>query len=1474
MSTKRPKPELSSHFIRDKRLLETTDTAKYNARLRELDLPDGYAVYDYERAKGGQPAAYWVCKQGIGKCPDCGAPYKVDAIASVMESKLTHYCRVAIPHEGKKPTYEIAPATIYLRRIRWRCYSCYSKRGTYNAKMQDDSHLVDKADKKLTLQLKKYLGQQAMRIEANALAEIFDISPHTVKRCFDKALAEYDAKRDWDNISTLGLYTIELNVQGQQTNFCLCADVDAESLIELFPYEDTKAVANFLNSLKNKQNIRRVITSIDGAAYNFAKTNFPGVSIMVDRLDVRKRLLNGLESVKKGNDSSPDFPKLRRNWKLLDNVEKAIPANSKDYDFLTDVLMAFPRVGAAYWLKEAGMDIYRKPTGQSKLVNDWILSDKCNILPYEQLEQCMIQAQEPVVRFAEQYNGVDRSRYEEAVLAAEPPLINYIGLTGTSKSALWSRAASLQTIRAHTLYGAAMMANYFAAQERDEESHYEYKVSKAMCFMTLSSQTTASSNTAVVETDTVPEICLHNFRIPLSVYPTLLGYGLTEYRRTLLYLQPLKTNNNEVEKMPPELNRNANNIAPKEHTIVRRNERSWAIELITKINMIAENNDLAIKRAGGETTISVDRGSTMFPDVVLYGDEKQSVILQGWELKMPDVPIENETFIKDAQRKAVALNLNSCLIWNFTYAVLYVREKGNTFKKLKQWDATNYIHTREDVEIYRADWEKQLEKVITEINGYFVSGQFRNISIGKVITESTITTLIQRNKDIIASGLKKASFRDSTMAAYVDNWWLNVKAEYAQDELDKYNAYAKSIILNWTNRIVFAHIIKYKQNGAMLVDDIDYDKSPIDANNIFEKITAKCDFYNVFSPIPYNEVLPDLSWQDFVELSNFLRRNGIDHLNQEALQNILEGTVATNKRAINGQFTTPTELAKILVRLTIKDWTDTVLDCCCGTGTIPKEVIRIKKSQMTSKDAVESVWACDKNNYPLQVANISMTEPDTINIANRLFKHNALTLAVGEKVEVVNPETGVSMTLSLPTFGSVVSNLPFVPFEIIPGDDKDNISKLSFSKELDGRSDLYGYIAIKIADVLKTGGTLGIIVSNSWLGTKAGMKFVNVLKQRYNIKQVHISGKGRWFKNADVVTTIIVLEKRKDGERPSTDFWLWNLSLERLSENTEDENTLINAALLSSELNRNVSQLSTYSESQMEGLLDLNICYNALFHDVDWLLDVKDKIIPIKEVYHVFRGSRRGWDALFYPRKGEHHIEPKYLKRVLLNARNVTELVANADRDAFCCSASMEELKTFGDFGALRWIEKFADQRNGVGKPLPIVLKRKGMQWYELQDNEIAEVFTAMNPDQRLFFAKFETPSFVNQRLIGLTHREDYFDEELNHALINSMFTMFYIEASGFGRGLGVLDVNKDSIENCYMLNPKLVDANDRQKILQSFNSIKARKIMKVEDEMKDSDRITFEHTVLQSFGIDDYFDKIKNSLLSMQATRKTAREL
>lgn len=907
-------------------------------------------------------------------------------------------------------------------------------------------------------------------------------------------------------------------------------------------------------------------------------------------------------------------------------------------------------------------------------------------------------------------------------------------------------------------------------------------------------------------------------------------------------------------------------------TVVRRNERSWAIELITRINEIAQANDLMIKRAGGESTISTGRGNTMFPDVVLYGNEEQSVILQGWELKMPDIPIEDETFIRDAQRKAVALNLNSCLIWNFTYAVLYVRDEDDSFQKVRQWSETDYIHSRDDVETYRGDWERLLESVVLEVNRYFLSGEFRKSSLDEVISNTTIMSLMLRNKDLVAGELEKSAARDARLSAYIGNWWSEIRKEYINDENNQYSAYAKSVILNWANRIVFAHIIKHRQNGAMLVDRIDYSVTPAGANDIFKKITEKCDFYNVFTAMEYNEVLPELTWQDFVEFSLFLKSNGIGYLEQRALQNIMEGTVKTSRREMKGQFTTPPELARILVRLTVRDYGEDFLDCCCGTGTISKAAIQLKKDRFSIQEAVESVWACDKYQYPLQVANISMANADTVNLANRIFQFNALCLSEGERIGVVNPEDGSLMELKVPLFGAAASNLPFVPFEIISEDDKATIAQIPLLGTIDSRADLYCYIAAKISDVIKPGGMLGIITSNSWLGTKAGESFIETLKRRYNILQVHISGKGRWFQNADVVTTIMVLQK-KDVGNDAVRFFLWKKSLYELADSRECEDKLVNSALLEQEIDPAVTAMSPYTWPQVEQLLHLNISYNALFHKVDWLAEVQRCIIPVKQVFTVFRGSRRGWDAMFYPAPRKHHIEPVYLKKVLKNARNVDRLVTDADSDAFCCGKSIAQLKSLHHTGALAWIDKFKDQKNGVGRPLPEVLSRKNMQWYEMQDSEIAEIFTMMNPDQRLFFARFHTPSFVNQRLIGLRHRPKYNDIELNHALLNSVFTMFYIEATGFGRGLGVLDINKNRIANSYMLNPKLVSPKSRTEILKAFEKLKARKICGTGEELCHADRVEFEHIVLRSFGIEHYYEKICHSLLSMQQTRATVKE-
>lgn len=160
-----------------------------------------------------------------------------------------------------------------------------------------------------------------------------------------------------------------------------------------------------------------------------------------------------------------------------------------------------------------------------------------------------------------------------------------------------------------------------------------------------------------------------------------------------------------------------------------------------------------------------------------------------------------------------------------------------------------------------------------------------------------------------------------------------------------------------------------------------------------------------------------------------------------------------------------------------------------------------------------------------------------------------------------------------------------------------------------------------------------------------------------------------------------------------------------------------------------------------------------------------------------------------------------------------------------------------------------------------------------MKPNEVAKFFTMMNPDNRMFFGKFQQPSFINQRLIGLNFLEDNEDTELCHALLNSILMKFFIEAVGFGRGLGVLDIKKESIEKCYMLNPELLSSNAVRSIKSRFNVISSKEIVSIEDEFIDPDWIEFNKAILEGYGIAEYYPMICNSLRSLRKVRNAVKE-
>lgn len=914
-------------------------------------------------------------------------------------------------------------------------------------------------------------------------------------------------------------------------------------------------------------------------------------------------------------------------------------------------------------------------------------------------------------------------------------------------------------------------------------------------------------------------------------------------------------------------------------TIVRRNERSWAIVIISEIKAMLGGMNLKIKSAGGESTLSVNKTS-MFPDVLLYEDEAQNKILQGWELKMPDVLITDEALIKDAARKAIALGLNSFVIWNFTYGKLYVKDENGHFKEARIWDGTNHIKKREDVTAYKSEWLPIIQDIVLTVNEYLVNGTISASSVVTPITDGLMAEIIQRNKDMVAENLIIEVSKNMPMESRMKVWWNAFREEYDKDENNMYSAYAKSILLNWTNRIMFANAIKKYHNCAYKINEIDSTSTPADGNLIIEQIVEQGDFYNVFKKLEYNEIIPEDTWIDIVDYNQFLIANKIERVDQSILQEILERTVRTAKREIRGQYATPYYLADLLCQITVRDWNDECADLCAGTGTIAKALIQNKTARVhNSETSYKTTWMSDKYAYPLQIANIAVTNMDAFNIPLNMFQADVFEVHKGDKIEIKSPIDGSGIEREVPAFGAIISNLPFVEYNKIAADEvryineyREKIKNTTGIEFTLGKTDLYNFFPFKLHELLRENGRLGIVLSNSWLGTDIGKKFFEALQYYYNICAVVISNCKRWFQNADVVASLLILQKKTvaiPNPNSKTDFWLINKDLKKLD--AKEKDVIISSVVLREEIDSTIASVKNYSIETIKKITSKGITLNALFHDVSWIDKLGDCLIPVEEMLIVKRGERRGWNDLFYPPL-DSGIENEYIKPVLKNPALLKSYTAQTDIVAFCCHKSKAELEQLRHTGALNWIEKFENIKNGTGKLLPEALNRAGSFWYEMDDAAKADFVTALNPDKRLFVSKFDEKTFVDQRFTRMLVKNTSVSVELLHALLNSLYSMFAIEAIGFGRGLGVLDASSSKLKNMYMINPRIISEEDAKEIVVLFNKIQNRNVMDTEDELKDRDREKFDRKVLSAIGHEDLYESIKKSLLSMQHTRHTVK--
>lgn len=910
------------------------------------------------------------------------------------------------------------------------------------------------------------------------------------------------------------------------------------------------------------------------------------------------------------------------------------------------------------------------------------------------------------------------------------------------------------------------------------------------------------------------------------------------------------------------------------------NERSWWIQLISKLNGYINQKSYIIKKSSGESWLNC-WWKTLFPDVFLIWWDNINNILHWWELKLPDTKITDNELINNAIIKAENLWVNSFLLWNFSIAVLYVKE-WKKFVLKKTWDNLKDIKTRKEaLDIVKNNselWENMLIEIIDDLNEYFNDWTLEWKSLVDAINLNTIVDSISNFSLSFQEYLEKLSHTNLILWWEIDLWWWENKLSYQEKKDDKkLEILTKIIINNWINKIIYAQILKKHYKEALIIEDLSNVSNVNEAIEIFNSISMKCDFWNIFKnySIQTENINVDfqIPWEildAFKEFNSFLNDFKINELSPEIIENLLINTIFQNKRKLAWQFSTPDKLAKILVKSTIENKSLNIYDWCCWTWTIIKEAYRYKTEWLSDEDATKSIFASDKFSFPIQISNINLSVPSNKWRLLQLFKKDIFEVVEGTKFTLYDPDNWVEIERTVPTFNYILSNLPFIQQEDLKKfnpEVKNKInskvkSDLNNKYQINGKSDIYAYILVHLHSLLDDEWKIWIIISNSWLSNVWGIDFKNILLSYFNIEKIITSWKWRWFNNAKVVTNILILKKKNNlldiNEDEKINFITINKDIDYL----DDENiNKISKLILLNKSNSDEISINKHSIKDIKSYEKINIWWNALFWNITFLKDIEDKLVDINQYFKINRWEKTWCDDLFYPKEWNWIDNEFIFKTIKTTSWNKTYNI-NPTTNTFICNRSIKELELEWKEWTINWIQRFENKKSSI-------TKKAWKEWYNFPCNMKVDFVVNINPHKLIAFYELSNAWYIWQRWTWLKIlKDDDNNKDILHCLLNSILGLFFVEAIGFWRWEWALDLNSKKIKNMKLLNPKLLSQEQKKEIINKFKVIKEREILDIDMELNQSDRIDFDKFILWCYWIQHIYDDLKQSLILLYKIR------
>jgi len=597
-------------------------------------------------------------------------------------------------------------------------------------------------------------------------------------------------------------------------------------------------------------------------------------------------------------------------------------------------------------------------------------------------------------------------------------------------------------------------------------------------------------------------------------------------------------------------------------TTAYKTERAGVAVLMHWMREIIEQKNLDLGPPDVDTS-GADRKS---PDIVIYESRRSQNVLCVIEAKQPYFDVFDEPELKrPAWEKANTRHARYFATTNFRELIWFNTGSVNALKPLEEQIVDKYslseLENLEQLEAtrYKESTIRQLEAFLTKL--YLVSTG-KEAEPKQAIDEILIYILhikIDRLARYYTGIIEDRCHKDTDFAIKLGKWFREQGWSFAWQPQD-FDKAARQTAYLLMNKILFYNLLQAKRpqklppleipqglaKGAMLKAHL---------QNYFNQV-LEIDYETIYT----TDFIDALAFpeeegvvKEIKELVSVLHQYDFSKLEYDIIGGIFQRLIPQQERHNLGQYFTNADIVDIILKFCLRHETDKVLDPACGAGTFLVRAYHHKKQMnqnLKHEDLLDTLWGDDIAKFPAHLATINLAINDLGVDKNypNILQEDFFNLLSSDGGFELPPKSRKALAKRLDEkegeikyprwFDCVVGNPPYTRQEeiseiatkdiqykggIIDKALKDNTGKkiAAISK----RAGIHAYFFVHGTKFLKNDGRFGFIVSNSWLDVDYGKGLQEFFLKNYRIITIIESKVERWFEDADINTSLVILEK-------------------------------------------------------------------------------------------------------------------------------------------------------------------------------------------------------------------------------------------------------------------------------------------------------------------------------------------------------------